>query len=81
MGVTINLDGPKNPIILKALNYSATLLDIIKFVEVTEFKLNMIMFDYFWQLMVGNTGTHVGTRVLEWFGYEGEFKKQRQNFL
>lgn len=82
MGVTINPKGPENLMILKALAHpSSTPLDIIKFVEVTEFKLNMVMFDYFWQVMVGNTGTHIGTSILEWFGYEGEFKKQRQNFL
>jgi len=39
------------------------------------------MFDYFWQVMVGNTPTHLSRRALEWFGYEGEYSKQRQNFL
>jgi hypothetical protein len=33
----------------------------------------MVMFDYFWQVVVS-------TLVLEWFGYEGEYRKQRQNF-
>jgi hypothetical protein len=31
--------------------------------------------------MVGNTGSACTTGVLEWFGYEGEYKKQRQNFI
>ena len=30
--------------------------------------------------MVGSTHTPVGIRVLEWFGYEGDYIKQRQNF-
>jgi len=46
--------------VLKALAYpSPTVLGIVEFVEVTEFKLNMVMFDYFWQVMVGNTGLHL----------------------
>ena len=82
LGITIDTEnGSNNPKINKALNKSLTLLDIMKFIEVTKFKLNMTMFDYFWQVVVGNvTGTLVGTRVLEWFGYEGEYKKQKQNF-
>ena len=72
MGVTINPKGPENLMILKILAHpSSTPLDIIKFVEITDFKLNMIMFDYFWQVMVGNTPTHLSRRTLEWFGYEG----------
>ena len=39
------------------------------------------MFDYFWQVVVGNvTSTPVGISVLDWFGYDGEYYKQRQNF-
>ena len=60
MGVSINDDGPQNLIILKALAHpSPTVLGIDKFIEVTDFKLNMVMFDYFWQVMVGNTGLHL----------------------
>jgi hypothetical protein len=40
----------------------------------------MTMFDYFWQVMVGNTRTLITSRVLEWFGYEGDLRTQRQNF-
>jgi hypothetical protein len=82
MGVTINPKGPENLMVLKALAHPSSIpLDIIKFVEITDFKLNMIMFDYFWQVMVGNTPTHLSRRTLEWFGYEGEYSKQRQNFI
>ena len=82
LGVVIDTEnGSTNPKINKALNKSFSLLDIMKFIEVTKFKINMTMFDYFWQVVVGNnTGTLVGTRVLEWFGYDGEYKKQKQNF-
>ena len=81
MGIVIDPKGPSNPMILRALAEGHCLLDICKFIKVTEFKLNMVMFDYFWQVMVGNTGLHLGTRVLEWFGYEGDYKIQKQNFI
>jgi MSV199 domain/Protein of unknown function (DUF3627)/Centromere-associated protein K len=81
LGVTIDAEkGCSDPRIKKALDKSFKLLDIMEFINVTKFKLNMAMFDYFWQVVVGNTGTLVGTRILEWFGYDGEYKKQRQNF-
>jgi hypothetical protein len=82
MGITIDPKGPENVMVLKALAHpSPTILGIVEFVEVTDFKLNMIMFDYFWQVMVGNTGSAITTSVLEWFGYEGDFKIQKQNFI
>lgn len=57
MGVVINEKGSTNPMIIKALAYPGSLpIDIVKFVEITEFKLNMVMFDYFWQVMVGDAG-------------------------
>jgi hypothetical protein len=39
------------------------------------------MFDYFWQVVVGNTPSHLTRRVLEWFGYDGEVYVQKQNFV
>ena len=48
MGVTLSKDGQTDPRITKALNSSGSLLDILKFIEVTEFELNKVMFDYFW---------------------------------
>jgi hypothetical protein len=39
------------------------------------------MFDYFWQVMVGNTRALLVTRVLDWFGYEGEYRLQKRNFI
>jgi hypothetical protein len=81
MGVILSKEGPIDPRITKALNSSGSLLDILKFVEVTEFELNKVMFDYFWQVMVGNRWVHLHPTVLEWFGYEGEIKEQRKNFI
>jgi hypothetical protein len=54
LGVIIDTEnGSNNPKINKALNRSYKLLDIMEFVKVTKFKLNMTMFDYFWQVVVG----------------------------
>ena len=66
MGVKIDTEnGPSDPRVIKALERSAGLLDILKFIKVTKFKLNMTMFDYFWQVVVGNTRSQMATRVLE----------------
>ncbi|CCV01974.1 hypothetical protein IIV22A_130R [Invertebrate iridescent virus 22] len=81
LGVTIDtINGPFDFKIRKALKRSASLLNIIDFIKITKFKLNMTMFDYFWQVMVGNRCSLITTPVLKWFGYEGEFRIQRQNF-
>ncbi|ADO00448.1 hypothetical protein WIV_gp104 [Wiseana iridescent virus] len=81
LGVAIDTEnGSNNPKIRKALDNSFKLLDIMEFVKITKFKLNMVMFDYFWQVVIGNHSTLIGSMVLEWFGYTGEYKKQRQNF-
>ncbi|CCV02013.1 hypothetical protein IIV22A_169R [Invertebrate iridescent virus 22] len=82
LGVTIDPEnGSKNPKICKALETSFKLLDITQFIEVTKFKLNMVMFDYFWQVVVGNQYVHLVTLVFEWFGYEGEIREQKRNFI
>jgi len=48
LGVKIDtINGPTDPRIKKALERSASLLDILKFIKVVKFKLNMTMFDYF----------------------------------
>ncbi len=82
LGVVIDTEnGPTNPKIKKALDKSYKLLDIMEFIHVTKFKLNMVMFNYFWQVMVGKCRMHLVERVFEWFGYEGEYRKQRENFI
>jgi hypothetical protein len=40
----------------------------------------MTMFDYFWQVVVGNQCLHVSTLIL-WFGYEGDYRKQKEAFI
>jgi hypothetical protein len=81
MGVGFSDNGPSDPRINKALEKTYALLDIMEFIKVTKFELNEVMFDYFWQVMVGNTPIHLGRRVLEWFGYEGEIFSQKQKFV
>jgi len=81
LGITIDAEnGSSDPRINKALNKSLDLLDITEFIKVTKFKLNMVMFDYFWQVVVGNTRVHLSSALLEWFGYEGEVKDQKRAF-
>jgi hypothetical protein len=62
LGVVIDTEnGPSNPKIKKALQRSFKLLDILEFINVTEFELNMVMFDYFWQ--VSPLTSHLVRRV------------------
>jgi len=44
------VNGPSDPRVKKALKRTASLIDILEFIKVTKFKLNMTMFDYFWQV-------------------------------
>lgn len=82
LGITIDTEnGSSNPKVRKALDSSFKLLDITQFVEVTKFKLNMVMFDYFWQVVIGNQYVHLSSLVLEWFGYEGVIRDQKQAFI
>ncbi|CCV02366.1 hypothetical protein IIV30_171R [Invertebrate iridescent virus 30] len=82
LGITIDPEnGSSNPKIRKALDTSFKLLDIMEFVKVTKFKLNMVMFDYFWQVVVGNQYVHLSSLVLKWFGYEGVITDQKQAFI
>jgi hypothetical protein len=82
LGIVIDTkNGSKNPKIKKALDKSYHLLDIMEFIKVTKFKLNMVMFDYFWQVVAGNTRVHLHPSILEWCGYDGEVKEQRKNFI
>jgi DNA invertase Pin-like site-specific DNA recombinase len=82
LGIKIDTEnGSSNPKIRKALDKSFQLLDIMKFIEVTKFKLNMTMFDYFWQVVVGNRWVHLSPPVLDWFGYEGDIREQKKAFI
>ncbi len=86
MNKQCNIFGVQNqsepdPLIKKALNSSIKLLDIFKFIEITNFEINPIMTNWFWQIMVNNHCAHVGTVVLEWFGYEGDLRTQKRKFI
>ena len=60
MGIAIDtINGSKDPWINEALNKGFQLLDIIQFMRVVDFDLNMTMFDYFWQVVVGNTRSQI----------------------
>jgi hypothetical protein len=47
--------------------------NIFKFIEVTEFPIDLLMMNWFWQIMVNNHSSHLITVVLEWSGYEGKY--------
>ena len=60
LGVTIDtINGPLDFKIKKALKQSVKLLDIMEFIKVTKFKLNMTMFDYFWQDQILRTKNEI----------------------
>ncbi|ADO00463.1 hypothetical protein WIV_gp119 [Wiseana iridescent virus] len=81
LGIKIDPEnGSEDPRINKALSKGHQLLDIMEFIKVTKFKLNMVMFDYFWQSVVGNRPSLMTMTIFQWFGYEGEYYTQKQNF-
>lgn len=41
-------------LVKKALNASMSLLDIFKFIHITDFEVDPIMTSWFWQVMVNN---------------------------
>ena len=56
--------GAVNERVTKAMNASmSTKLSIQQFVTATEFKIDPIMVNYFWQVVAKNQGTHMGTLV------------------
>ncbi|CCV02357.1 hypothetical protein IIV30_162R [Invertebrate iridescent virus 30] len=81
LGIQIDTEnGSSDPRINKALSKGHQLLNIMEFIKVTKFKLNMVMFDYFWQSVVGNRPSMITMKIFQWFGYEGEYYTQKQNF-
>jgi hypothetical protein len=52
LGLEVMENGPENDLILRALGASTKYLNIKQFMDVTNFKRDPIMTDYFWQAMV-----------------------------
>jgi hypothetical protein len=40
--------------------------------KIKKWEINMTMFDYFWQVVVGNHASPLTSMTFDWFGYEGE---------
>jgi hypothetical protein len=76
LGLEIKDEGP-NDLILKALGFSISLLNIEEFMTVIGFVKDPVMTNYFWQAMVKKQGTHIDTLLLECLGFEGDFKTQQ----
>jgi len=47
--------------------------NIFKFKEVTEFRIDLLIMNWFWQIMINNQSSHLTRVVLECFGYEGKY--------
>ncbi|HEU0067638.1 MAG TPA: DUF3627 domain-containing protein [Nitrospiraceae bacterium] len=69
--------------ISKALAASPTkMLTLHEFVQVTDYPINKVMLDYFWQVFLSeNESIHVGKDLMEFFGYSGERRKSKEVFL
>jgi Mor family transcriptional regulator len=71
----------KSGTIAKALVASSDKkLNVQEYVDSSGFKIDKLMFNEFWQVVAKKQGTHVGTLMLNWLGYEGTNKTQKQKF-
>jgi len=70
-----------NAYICKALGSSAKELTIEEFVKVTDYPINPIMFNYFWQVILNGCCAHVGATLLAYFGYEGDNRQSKRKFI
>ncbi|CCV02461.1 hypothetical protein IIV31_089R [Armadillidium vulgare iridescent virus] len=66
--------------IQRALISSSTLLDIIQFVDTIEFPIDPVMLDQFWQSMESGKPLYISKTMLEWMGYSGTLRSQKQTF-
>lgn len=64
----------------KALDYSLMIMDIIKFVEVTNFDIDPFMIEKFWHSIKDDSPVYISREILIWMGYSGEFYTQRLSF-
>jgi len=70
-----------NAYICKALGSTAKELTIEEFVAITQYPINPIMFNHFWQVILNGRSPHVGGPLLEYFGYEGDASRQKEKFI
>ncbi|HEU0068229.1 MAG TPA: hypothetical protein VFQ26_03075 [Nitrospiraceae bacterium] len=72
-----------NIYISKALAASPTkMLTLHEFVQVSDYPINKVMLDYFWQVFLSeNESIHVGKNLMEFFGYSGEARRAKDTFL
>ena len=70
--------------VTKAMNASSTTkLSIHQFITATEFKIDPIMVNYFWQVVAKNQGVHMHPLVLKFIGYDSVNDKlnKRKTFI
>jgi hypothetical protein len=75
--------GFEDPLIMQALEKSSEeLMDILTFVKEIDFEIrDNLGFDVLWDSLNGRRRSNVAASLLEWMGYEGNFKKQKENFV
>jgi|SRR5579864_1213775 len=64
-----------------ALAHSFVKLSIQEFIEVSGFKIDTMMLNYFWQVMTKRQCPLIGALVLEFLGYEGDDRKRKEKFI
>lgn len=68
--------------ILLALKKSDELMDILTFIQEVDFEIkDNLGFDVLWDSLNGKRCIHVYASLLEWLGYSGSVKLQKQAFL
>jgi MSV199 domain/Protein of unknown function (DUF3627) len=56
-------------------------LNVQEYVDSSGFKIDQLMFNEFWQVMTRKVSPHLGANILEWLGYEGDAKRQKEKFI
>jgi hypothetical protein len=61
---------------------NGNLMDILNFIKEINFEIkDNLGFDVLWDSMVGRQCAHVGTLLLNWMGYEGQDRFNKQKFV
>lgn len=80
VATTITTTNDYDHMIQRALDYSLTLVDVIKLIEITKFNIDSFMIDKFWHSINENTPIYISREILDWMGYTGGFNAQRRSF-